>query len=103
MADGFRWFWWELESLELDGNYIGGHRLVENGLKDLVYSYFLDEMTGSDPEKVEFELYCIMVARLAYENGSSRISVNFPYDQGHRYFFPLILQQKLKPNVWFSH
>ena len=42
--------------------------LVENGLKDLVYSYFLDEMTGSDPEKVEFELYCIMVARLAYEN-----------------------------------
>jgi hypothetical protein len=42
--------------------------LVENGLKDLVYSYFLDEMTGSDPEKVEFGLYCIMVARLAYEN-----------------------------------
>jgi transposase-like protein len=41
--------------------------LVENGLKDLVYSYFLDEMTGCDPQKVEFEFYCIMVARLTYE------------------------------------
>ena len=41
--------------------------LVENGLKDLVYSYFLDEMYGSDPQKVEFEFYCAMVARLTYE------------------------------------
>jgi hypothetical protein len=41
--------------------------LIENGLKDLVYSYFLDEMVGSDPQKVEFEFYCIMVARLTYE------------------------------------
>ena len=39
--------------------------LIENGLKDLVYSYFLDEMVGSDPQKVEFEFYCIMVARMA--------------------------------------
>ncbi|MCK4390893.1 MAG: transposase, partial [Desulfobacterales bacterium] len=41
--------------------------LVENGLKDLVYSYFVDEMYGSDPEKIEFEFYCVMVARLTYE------------------------------------
>jgi len=41
--------------------------LVENGLKDLVYSYFLDEMYGCDPEKVEFEFYCAMIARLTYE------------------------------------
>lgn len=42
--------------------------LIENGLKDLVYSYFLDEIYGSDAEKIEFEFYCVMVARLAYEN-----------------------------------
>lgn len=41
--------------------------LIENGLKDLVYSYFLDEMYGSDPQKIEFEFYCVMVARLTYE------------------------------------
>ena len=41
--------------------------LIENGLKDLVYSYFLDEMYGADPEKIEFEFYCVMVARLTYE------------------------------------
>jgi hypothetical protein len=42
--------------------------LVENGLKDLVYSYFLDEIYGKDPEKIEFEFYCVIVARLAYEH-----------------------------------
>lgn len=41
--------------------------LIENGLKDLVYSYFLDEIYGDDPQKVEFEFYCAMIARLAYE------------------------------------
>ncbi len=41
--------------------------LIENGLKDLVYSYFLDDIYGSDPEKIEFEFYCVMVARLTYE------------------------------------
>ena len=41
--------------------------LIENGLKDLVYSYFLDEIYGKDPEKIEFEFYCVMIARLAYE------------------------------------
>ena len=41
--------------------------LIENGLKDLVYSYYLDEMYGSDPQKVEFEFYCTMIARLTYE------------------------------------
>lgn len=42
--------------------------LIENGLKDLVYSYFLDEIYGHDPQKVEFEFYCAMVARLTYEH-----------------------------------
>jgi len=41
--------------------------LIENGLKDLVYSYFIDEMYGSDPQKIEFDFYCVMVARLTYE------------------------------------
>ncbi len=41
--------------------------IVENGIKDLVASYYLDEIFGLDPEKVEFEFYCVMVARLAYE------------------------------------
>ena len=36
-------------------------------MKDLVFSYFLDEMYGSDPQKVEFEFYCAMMARLTYE------------------------------------
>jgi transposase len=41
--------------------------LIENGLNDLVYSYFLDEMYGSDPQKIEFEFFCVLVARLTYE------------------------------------
>ena len=41
--------------------------LIGNGIKDLVSSYFLDEIFGLDPIKVELEFYCVMVARLAYE------------------------------------
>lgn len=41
--------------------------VIENGIKDLVSSYFIDEIFGLDPVKVEFEFYCVMVARLAYE------------------------------------
>jgi len=41
--------------------------IIENGIKDLVASYFIDEIFGLDPVKVEFEFYCVMVARLAYE------------------------------------
>lgn len=41
--------------------------LVENGIKDLVTSYFINETYGLDPEKIEFDFYCVMVARLAYE------------------------------------
>ncbi len=40
---------------------------IENGIKDLVKSYFVDEIYGHDPEKVEFEFYCVMAARLVYE------------------------------------
>jgi hypothetical protein len=40
---------------------------IENGLKDLVESYYLDNIYSNDPEKNEFEFYCVMVARLAYE------------------------------------
>ncbi len=40
---------------------------IENGIKDLVHSYFLDATLGYDPQKVEFEFYCIMVARMTYE------------------------------------
>ena len=41
--------------------------IIENGIKDLVSSYFLDEICGFDLVKVEFEFYCVMIARLAYE------------------------------------
>jgi len=41
--------------------------IIENGLKDLVASYYVDEVFGKDPEKIEFEFYCVMVARMAYE------------------------------------
>lgn len=41
--------------------------LVENGIKDLVKSYYIDDIFGQDPEKIEFDFYCVMVARLAYE------------------------------------
>ncbi|ETR67702.1 MAG: hypothetical protein OMM_05000 [Candidatus Magnetoglobus multicellularis str. Araruama] len=41
--------------------------VIENGIKDLVSSYFLDEIYGLDPEKNEFEFYCVMLARLVYE------------------------------------
>ena len=51
---------------------------IENGIKDLVYSYFADQMYGHDPEKIEFEFYCIMVARLAYEH--------FLKELGEKYF-----------------
>ncbi len=40
---------------------------IENGIKDLIKSYFVDEIFGHDPEKVEFEFYCVMAARLVYE------------------------------------
>ena len=41
--------------------------IIENGLKDLVASYYVDEVYGKDPEKIEFEFYCVMAARIAYE------------------------------------
>lgn len=40
---------------------------IENGIKDLIHSYFLDHILGHDPEKVEFDFYCMMAARLVYE------------------------------------
>ena len=55
--------------------------LIENGLKDLVYSYFLDEIYGSDPQKVEFEFYCTMVARLTYEYFLKELGGEYFYQQ----------------------
>jgi hypothetical protein len=40
---------------------------VENGIKDLVENYFLDQVPGIDPEKIETNFYCVMVARFAVE------------------------------------
>lgn len=42
--------------------------LIENGLKDLVYSYFIDEIFSKDPERIDFLFYCIMVARITFEH-----------------------------------
>jgi hypothetical protein len=41
---------------------------LENGLKDLIHSYFIDHIFGKDPEKIETNFYCVQVARLTYEN-----------------------------------
>ena len=41
---------------------------IENGLKDLIHSYFIDHIMGKDPETIETNFYCIQMARLAYEN-----------------------------------
>jgi transposase len=41
---------------------------LENGLKDLIHSYFIDHILGKDPEKIEANFYCVQLARLAYEN-----------------------------------
>jgi hypothetical protein len=32
---------------------------IENGIKDLVASYYWDEILGLNPKKVEFEFYCV--------------------------------------------
>lgn len=41
--------------------------LIENGIKDLVYSYSLENFASYDPKKMELELYCVMIAKMAYE------------------------------------
>ena len=41
---------------------------IENGLKDLIRSYFIDHILGKEPDKIEANFYCVQVARLAYEN-----------------------------------
>lgn len=51
--------------------------IIENGLKDLVYSYFIDEISGKDPERIDFGFYCIMVARLAYEYFIKELGENY--------------------------
>ena len=43
-------------------------KMVENGIKDLIPSYFFDETALIDPQKAEFEFYSILAARLAYEH-----------------------------------
>ncbi len=41
---------------------------VENGIKDLVYSYFLDQVPSkSDPVKIDAHFYCVMTAKLAVD------------------------------------
>ena len=58
----------EGEGLETDNLVPRQSFTRQNGLKDLVYRYFLDEMYGrSDSQKVEFAFHCVMVERLTYE------------------------------------
>jgi len=62
--------------------------IIENGLKDLVQSYFIDEVYGYDPEKVEFEFYCVMVARLAYEGFLRALGDRYlAKEDGNKYTF----------------
>ncbi len=53
---------------------------VENGLKDLIHSYFIDHILGKDPEKIEANFYCVQVARLAYENFLQSLDERFVRD-----------------------
>lgn len=58
---------------------------IENGLKDLINSYFIDHILGKDPEKIEVNFYCIQVARLAYENFLMSLDERFVRDAaGHK-------------------
>ena len=40
---------------------------VETGIKDLIEDYFLNNPTGTSPEKVETHYYCVMLARLTID------------------------------------
>jgi len=53
---------------------------IENGLKDLIHSYFIDHILGKDPEKIETNFYCVQVARLAYENFLQSLDERFVRD-----------------------
>ena len=53
---------------------------VENGLKDLIHSYFIDHILGKDPEKIEANFYCVQVARLAYEGFLHSLEERFVRD-----------------------
>jgi hypothetical protein len=58
---------------------------IENGLKDLIKSYFIDNILGKDPEKIETNFYCVQVARLAYENFLTSLDERFVRDSaGHK-------------------
>lgn len=59
---------------------------TENGIKDLVQSYFFDEIYGKDPDKIDFEFYCVMVARLAYEHFLKTLNGEWYHKQdGNKY------------------
>jgi hypothetical protein len=53
---------------------------IENGLKDLIRSYFIDHILGKDPEKIETNFYCVQVARLTYENFLQSMDPKFVRD-----------------------
>ena len=53
---------------------------IENGLKDLIHSYFIDNILGKDPERIETNFYCVQVARLAYENFLQSLDEKFVRD-----------------------
>jgi len=40
---------------------------AETGIKDLIENYFLNQPTGTSPEKTEAHYYCVMVARLTVD------------------------------------
>jgi len=49
-------------------NEYGDRWGIETGIKDLVYSYFLDQVpSNSDTVKIDAHFYCVMVAKLAVD------------------------------------
>ena len=57
---------------------------VENGIKDLVENYYLDQVPGIDPEKIETNFYCVMIARFALER-FIRVSDGFLFKDHNGY------------------
>jgi hypothetical protein len=40
---------------------------IENGIKDLTYSYFFDKIPGIDPHRVNIHYYCVNLAKVLFE------------------------------------
>lgn len=65
-------------------NEYGDRWGIENGIKDLIYSYFLDQVpSNSDPVKIDAHFYCVMAAKLAVDLFIKEIGGFVSQDRNH--------------------